>query len=470
VVRITGLYPPAIHSLAVLPLQNLSDDPAQEYFSDGMTDALITDLAQIGSLKVISRTSTMQYKQTKKPLPEIARELNVDGIIEGTVQRSGDRVRITAQLIYGPSDKHIWANSYERDMRDMFALERDVTEDIARQVRARLTANNQAERAQPPSINPRAHDAYLKGKLYLNNRSNLSESLSLFEEAIHEEPNYAAAYAELARVYVILGESPYDVMLPREANRRGREAAQHALELDPSLADAHAGLGLAAFSFDWDLPAAEREYRLALELNPNDPTVHEWLGLLFMAQGKTKEALEEGERSLDLDPVSPACHAFMAQAYYYAGDYDKAIEQAHHIVEIQPRFIQARYWLGSAYREKKMYKEAIEQFRLAREASGDNAAMVTAYAYAQAIAGDRTAARTALRALEARRQQQYVPALYLAAINLGLGDNAKAMKYLNDAYEERSDRMVYLRVEPMVNSLRSDPRFKDLLRRVGLPQ
>jgi TolB-like protein/DNA-binding winged helix-turn-helix (wHTH) protein/Tfp pilus assembly protein PilF len=465
------LYPPpAIHSLAVLPLQNLSDDPAQEYFSDGMTDALITDLAQIATLKVISRTSTTQYKQAKKTLPEIARELNVDGIIEGTVQRSGDSVRITAQLIHGPSDKHIWANSYERKMSDVFALERDVTEDIARQVQARLTPNNPLEQAKPRSIDPRAHDAYLKGKLYFDNYIDLGKSAAFFEEAIRVDPNYAAAYGALAQVYLILGEAPYDVLSPREADRRARMAAQRALELDPSLAQAHAALGLAARNFDWDLRTAEREYRLALELNPNDPSAHELLGTVFMIEGKTKEALEEGQRSLDLDPVSPGCHAFVAQAYYYEGDYDKAIEQARHIVEIQPRFIQALYWLGSAYREKKMYKEAIEQFRLAREASGNNPAMVMGYGHAQAMAGNPAEARAALHLLDLRREKQHVPGIYYAGLYIGLRDYAKAIKYLNEAYEERNDRLIYLGVDPMLNPLRSEPRFKELLRRVGLRQ
>jgi adenylate cyclase len=234
------------------------------------------------------------------------------------------------------------------------------------------------------------------------------------------------AYSSLALVYTVLGEAPYDALLPREANRKARVAAERALELDPSLAQAHAALGITA-SHDWDLRSAEREYRLALGLDPNDSSIHEWLGDLLMAEGKTKEALEEGQRSLELDPVSPASHAFMAQAYYYAGDYDKSIEQARHIVEIQPRFIQARYWLGSAYREKKMYKEAIEQFRLAREASGDNSAMVMAYGYTQALAGNPAEAHASLSQLEARSKHQYVPAIYFAGIYLGLEDKPNSM-------------------------------------------
>jgi tetratricopeptide (TPR) repeat protein len=230
----------------------------------------------------------------------------------------------------------------------------------------------------------------------------------------------------------------------------------------------NAALGMAAFNYDWDLRAAEHEYQIALELNPGDASVHEWLGLVYMVQGNTKEAIEEGQRSLDLDPVSPPCHAFLAQAYYDAGDYDKAIDQARDILDIQPQFLQARYWLGSAYLRKRMYPEAIEQFRLARDVSGRNSAMMMGYGNAQALAGNLEEAHATLRELEAKRKERYVPAVYFAGIYLGLGDNSQAMKYLNQAYEERSDRMIYLGVEPMVNPLRSTPEFRTLIHNIGL--
>jgi eukaryotic-like serine/threonine-protein kinase len=450
--------------LAVLPFQNLSGDAGQDFFSSGLTDELITQLGRLNPSRLGVIASASSNLVRGKPISEIGRELNVQYVVEGSVRRSGNQVRIDIQLIQASDETHIWANSYSRDLTDVLRVQSEVSEAVARQIPANL---HLASLPQQPSVNPQAHDAYLKGKLYLDNRSDLGKSLALFQEAIDDDPNYAAAYASLALVYTDLGEAPYDVLPPREANSKARVAAEHALQLDASLAQAHAALGLVA-SNEWDLRSAEREYRQALELDPNDSSVHEWLGILLMVEEKTKEALEEGQRSLDLDPVSPACHAFMAQAYYYAGDYDKSIEQARHIVEIQPRFIQARYWLGSAYGEKKMYKEAIEQFRLAREASGDNSAMVMAYGYTQALAGNPAEAHASLSQLEARSKQQYVPAIYFAGIYLGLGDKPNSMKYLNQAYEEHSDRLIYFGIEPMVNSMRSDPEFQVLLGKIGL--
>jgi serine/threonine protein kinase/Tfp pilus assembly protein PilF len=450
--------------LAVIPFENLSGD-RQDFFSSGLTDELTTQLGRLNPSRLGVIASASSNIVRGKPISEIGRDLNVQYVVEGSVRRSGNQVRVDVQLIQASDETNIWANSYTRDLADVLRVQSEISEAVARQIPANLHISSLPPQ---PTANPKAHDAYLKAKLYLDNRSDLGKSAALFEEAIRDDSSYAAAYAGLANVYGALGEAPYDVLLPREAHRKSREAALHALELDPSLAQAHAALGTAALSFDWDLRAAEREYRLALELNPNEAEVHEWLGTVFMAEGKTKEALEEGQRSLDLDPVSPACHAFMAQAYYYAGDYDKAIEQARHILEIQPQFLNARYWLGSAYSQKQMYAEAIEQFQLAREASGDNPAMVMGYGYAQALAGNPTEAHAALRALEARRRQQRVPAIYFAGIYLGLRDPLNAMKYLNEAYEERSDRLIYLGVEPMVNSLRSDPEFQTLLRKIGM--
>lgn len=450
--------------VAVLPFQNLSGDAGQDFFSSGLTDELITQLGRLNPSRLGVIASTSSNMVRGKPISQIGRELNVQYVVEGSVRRGGNQVRVDVQLIQTSDETNIWANSYSRDLMDVLRVQSEVSEAVARQIPANLHFTSLPEQ---PLVNPEAHDAYLKGKLYLDNRSDLGKSLALFQEAINDDPNYAAAYSSLSLVYSLLGESPYDALLPREANRKAREAAEHALELDPSLAQAHAALGLTA-SDDWDFRSAEREYRLALELDPNDSSVHEWLGNILMVEGKTKEAQEEGQRSLELDPVSPACHAFIAEAYYYAGDYDRAIEQARHIVEIQPRFIQARYWLGSAYREKRMYKESLEQFRLAREASGDNSAMVTAYGYTQALAGNPAEAHAILSLLEGRSKHQYVPALYFAAIYLGLRDKPNSMKYLNQAYEEHSDRLIYFRMEPMVNSMRSDPEFQGLLRKIGL--
>ena len=450
--------------LVVLPFQNLTGDPGQEFLASGFTDELITQLSRLDPKRLGVIASTSSNMMRGKSISEIRRALNVQYIVEGSVLSSGGRIRTEVQLIQASDETHVWANSYVRELSDLFRIQSEVSQAVAQQIPASLQL---ASLPPPPPLNPPAHDAYLKGMLHWNNRRDLGRSAALFEEAVRIDPNYGAAYACLASVYITLGEGPYNTLLPREANRKCRAAAQRALELDPSLAEAHAALGMAAMVHDWDLQKAERELRLALELNPSDSSTHEWLGMLFMAQGKTREALEEGQRFLDLDPVSPACHAFIAQTYHYAGEYEKAIEQARHILDVHPMLLQARYWLGSAYVQKKMLAEAIEQFRLGREYSGDNPVMVMAYGYAQAMAGNASEANAALHQLAVRQQQRYVPALYFAGIYVGLGDNGAAMKYLNEAYEERNDRMIYLRLEPMLNSLRSDPGFLALLDKVA---
>lgn len=454
--------------LLVLPFANLSGDPGQSFFSAGLTDELITQLGQLNPsrLGVIASTSSNIIRD--KPISEISRTLNVQYVVEGSVRRSGNQVRIDVQLVQASDETHIWANSYTRDLTDVLRVQSEVSEAVARQIPANLHLSSLPA---PPSVNPEAHDAYLKAKLYWNSRTDIAKSVILFEEAVRDDPNYAAAYAGLANAYVILGDAPYDGILPREANAKARSAAKRALELDPSLAEAHAALGNASVDYDYDLGTAEREYRLALELNPNDPSVHEWLGIVFLIQGKTKEALEEARLCLDFDPVSPAGHTLIAEIFYYMREYDKTIEEARRILEVHPYYLQARYFLGSAYLQKKMYAEAIEQFRVARQASGDNSAMVMAYGHAQALAGSHGEALAALQVLETRRQKQYVPAVYLAGLYVGLNDLPNALKYMNLAYEERDDRVVYWRIDPMVDPLRSDPEFQSLLHKIasGVP-
>ena len=460
-----GTYATRRVRLVVLPFQNLSGDASQDFFSAGLTDELTTQLGRLDPPHLGVIASTSSNLMPGKSIPEIAQMLNVQYVLEGSVRRSANQVRIDAQLIQASDQTHIWASSFTRNLTDVLKVQTEVSEAVARQIPANLHITTASA---APSVNPRAHDAYLKGKLYLDSRNDLTESLGSFEEAIHEDPGYAKAYAGLAYAYVLLGEAPSNIVVPREARRRSREAAQRALEIDPALAQAHAALGMAAFDYDWDLRAAEHEYQLALELEPNDPLIHEWLGHVYMVQGKKREALEEGQRSLDLDPVSPPCHAFLARTHYYYGEYDRAINYARHILDIEPQFLDARYWLGNAYLRKKMYAEAIEQFHQGRELSGHNSVMVMGYGYAQARAGNLEEARGALRELEAKRAKQYVPSMYFAGIYLGLGDNGQALKYLNQAYEERSDELIFLGVDPMLDPLRSDAGFKDLLRRIGV--
>lgn len=450
--------------LVVLPFQNLSGDPTQDFFSLGLTDELITQLGRLNPAKLGVIASTSSTMIRGKPISEVSRAFNVQYVIEGSVRRGGKQVRIDVQLIRASDETHIWANSYTRDLSDILQVQSEVSEAVVQQIPANL---HLTPAAAPHSVNPQAHDAYLKGKLYLENRSDPLKSVALFEEAAHLDPSYAPSFAALAEAYNVLGQTPYSLMIPRDAYNKSIAAANRALELDSSLADAHAALGMAAFSFAWDLPAAEREYRLALESDPNHAPAHEWLGEIYAVQGKTKEALEEGQHSLDLDPISPICHEFMAYTYYFAGDYDKSAEESLSILGIQPQFIQARYWLGSAYLQKRMYQDAIEQFRLGRQLSGDSPVMVMAYAYTQAVNGNFAEAQSALRNLQDRRRSHYISPIYFAGIYLALGDRTNTYKFLDLAFDERNDHMLWLNVDPMANPLRSDTRFQDLLRRVN---
>ncbi len=461
---------PTIRSLAVLPLENLSSDPAQEYFTEGMTDALITDLAQIGSVKVISRTSSRQYKKTKKSLPQIARELDVDGIVEGTVQRSGDRVRITAQLIYGPSDKHVWANSYERDMRDIFVLERDVTEDIARQIQSRLPAVEQRPPAQPKPVDPKVLEAYLQGNYRLSRygegsgQEEQEKAAEYFQQAIDVDPNFAPAYVGLAAAHkeLLLGSSE-DIAIRKNSLER-------AVELDPNNSDARAWLGWLKWQPLLDWQGAEAELRRAVALGPNNADAHDLLGLLLITLGRPSEGLRECQIAQQLDPNQD----HVSFALYLAHDYDHSIAMLRMVLQRDPNNGEHHCFLASNYDKKGMEKEAaveLEQcysmFGLSKTAEN----MRQAYT----AAGYRGAIRQWAKELESLQatRQVFLPGQLAGAYAI-LGDRDHAFYWLNQAYEHREmaslDEGVYfLPAEPMYDSLRSDPRYNDLLRRIGLP-
>jgi TolB-like protein/DNA-binding winged helix-turn-helix (wHTH) protein len=466
---ISGLVStPQIHSLAVLPLQNLSAEPAQEYFSDGMTDALITDLAQIGSLKVISRTSSMQYKQTKKSLPEIARELHVDGIIEGTVQRSGDRVRITAQLIHGPSDKHLWANSYERDVRDVFALQRDITDEITRQIQARVTTPNQAPPAPPGPVDPKVLEAYIAGSYHLRGYSRgagdaeVKKAQAYFQQAIDADPNFAAAYIGLARAHQILLQGSKDD-LPIM-----RRAAERAVELDPSSSDAWVALADAKRE-SWDRNGAEEEYRRATAINPNNAQAHDGLGGILDTTGRLDEGWKEYQLAQQLDPNQD----HMADALYQRGQFDRAIEIRQRIAQSDPVNGYNRYALAMIYALKGMYKEFAQE--MGRSCSLYGAPEVGNHLQrAYDKSGYQGALRQLAKDLEhlAASKQVYVPGI-LAQVYTALGDKDRAFYWLEEYRQHRdlarTDPTYFFKTDPWLAPLRSDPRFSDFLRRVGLP-
>jgi serine/threonine protein kinase/TolB-like protein/Tfp pilus assembly protein PilF len=465
-----GVPLPRIESIAVLPLANLSGDPEQEYFSDGMTEELITNLGKISALRVISRTSVMRYKKTEKPLPQIARELGVDGIVEGSVLRVGDRVRITAQLIQAEQERHLWAESYERDLRDILALQSEVARAIANEIRLKLTPQEQVRLASVRPVNPDAHEAYLKARYYWNLRTEegLKKSIQYFQQAIEKDPGYALAYAGLADSYAVL--AAYNVMAPKEAYPRAKVAAFKALEMDETLAEAHAALGDARGRYDWDWVGAEKEYKRAIELNPSYATAHQWYAEYLSAMGRHNEAIAEAKRAQELDPLSLIINASGCWVFFHARRYDEAIAQYRSTLELNAGFYPAHLYLGRAYEQKKLYEQAISEHQKAIALEQGNPLLAAELARAYAAAGKRTEALKIISDLRELSKPTYVPSYQIAQVYTALGDTDRAFAWLEKAYDYRSATLFMLKVDPRVDRLRSDPRFQDLLRRMNFPK
>jgi eukaryotic-like serine/threonine-protein kinase len=453
-----------IHSLAVLPLENLSRDPAEEYFADGMTEELTTQLAQISALRVISRTSVMQYKDSKKSLPQVAKELHVDAVVEGSVMRQGDRVRITAQLIQASTDKHLWAKSYEGDARDVLGLQQEVAHAIADEVKVQLTPQEQTRLSSSRPVNPAAHEAYLKGN-YLNKGTGAQQrkAKEYFEEAIRIDPKYGPAYAGLADYYW----STLDLR-PRDSMPKAKENALKALELDSDLAQAHTELAAIHFYGDWDWTGAESEFRHALELNPSDAESHRYYSFFLAALGRKDEAVAESRKAQDLDPLSISTQVTAGFVLYYAREFDKAIEQCRKALDLDPNSAGAYDCLGSSYLAEGKYEEAIAASEKASNLwSGDPQRLVgLGRAYAMA---DRKS--DAVRILEQLRQlsrHAYVPPYFFATIYAAMGQREEAIAWLEKAFDERDVYLAWLKVDSAVDRLQDDARFKQLLSRVGL--
>ena len=462
---------PQIHSVAVLPLRNLSSDASQEYLSDGLTDGLITDLAQAGSLQVISHTSTSRYKDSKKSLPEIARELNVDGIIEGTVQRSGDRVRITAQLIYGPSDRHVWANTYERDLRDVFALERDVAQDITNQIQERVAKPQRKPPAQPMPLDPKVLEAYLQGSYHLGRYGEGSgeveqeKAAEYLQRVIDADPNFAPAYVGLAWAHMDLLRGS------REDATIARKSAEKAVELDPNYSDAHSTLAFLKWQPGLDWRGAEEEFEKAIALNPNNAGARNSLCSLLIVLGRAEEGLRECSLAQQLDPNGDNSSAGLFQTHHY----DEAIAILRLMLQKYPNNGELHCYLFGPYFRKKMEKEAFEEMAQCWSLFGFSQA-ASNIRHALVISGYRGAARQWAKEVEHLQQtkQAYLPGNLAEAYTM-LGDKDRAFYWLNQAYEHREMVSVdggvfFLGSNPMYDPLRSDPRFKDLLRRVGLSQ
>jgi TolB-like protein/DNA-binding winged helix-turn-helix (wHTH) protein/Flp pilus assembly protein TadD len=462
----------SLRSIAVLPLDNLSGDPSQDYFVNGMTDELITDLAKLNSLRVISRTSVMRYKDTKKALPEIARELNVDAIVEGSVVRSGKRVRITAQLLHGPTDRHLWAETYERDLGDVLRLQSEVAEAIAQQVRAQLTPQQQARFRSAPAVNPDAYDAYLRGRYYLSNQFTMAQPLTLaksyFEESVRKDPGFALAYSGLADSYVYLAF--FGRLPPDRAYRSAKEALSKALELDDSIGEAHDTLGVLSWRFEWDWDAAEREFDRAIALAPSYSCAHEDRAVYLSFMGRRAEALTEMAKSRELD-LGPSSTMTESGAYYQLRDYEGLLQASRRGVVSNPNEWVMHYDLGVGYQGTGKRLEAISEYQKAVELSGGDQDATAALAHGFAVIGRKAEAKKILRDLEQKSKSSYVSPYVIATIYAGLGEKNRAFQFLEKAFQEKSlDIGWQIKADLRIDNLRSDPRFQNLLRRVGLPK
>jgi TolB-like protein/DNA-binding winged helix-turn-helix (wHTH) protein/Flp pilus assembly protein TadD len=461
---------PKIESIAVLPLENLSGDPQQEYFADGMTDELITNLGKLSALRVISRTSVMRYKGTRKPLPEIANELNVDAVVEGAVLRSGERVRVTANLVHARTDRHLWAESYERDRRDALTLQGEVARAIANEIEIKVTPNEQRRMGGSRPVNPEAYEAYLLGRYQWNRRTeeSLEKAAEYFQKAIEKDPRYAPAYAGLADCYAIFGDNGF--RRPRDVFPQARTSAMRALEIDPTLAEAHTSLASVMKAYEWDWAGAEKEIRRAIELNPNYSTARQFHGELLECVGRFDEAVAELKRARQLDPFAPRIHTILAWTLYLARRYDEGIEELRKGLEVDPYHAALFAVRGEIYLQKGMYEQAMADLRQA-------AALLPGpyYPYLDlvrgyAVSGRKREALKALNELSDLAKRRYVMPTSLALAYSELGDRQQAFAWLEKAYDERDPWLgLTINSEPGFDRLRSDPHFRDILRRMNFP-
>ncbi len=457
---------PKITSLAVLPLKNLSGDPAQEYFADGMTEEVIGRLSMIRGLRVISRTSAMQFKDTRLSAPEIARKLGVDALVEGSVMREGDRIRVHAQLIRASTDEHFWSEEYDRDLGDALTLESEVAQSIAQKVEVTVTGEERARLVTARAVSPEVYESYLKGLAAKgNNRAEVDKQIAWFDEAIRKDPTFAPAYVGLAAAYGTLG-TVFVGAPPSETRPRVISAARKALELDPDLADAHVLLAN-MYMRQWKWAEAEAEYRRALDLNPNDAAAHDRFSDWLLCHGRMEEALAWARRARDLDPLGPSGHT-IGWTLLNAHRYNEAIREFRNALAVRPDDRLPLWPLGWALICNHQSEEAIPVLEKAASVTDRSPGVISTLVWAYAHAGRRTDALRLLGELNKRQQTGYVPAGAFVNAYLGLGDNDEAFAWFERAYEEQSNILIYIKVSPWFDPLRGDPRFQDLVRRVGL--
>jgi TolB-like protein/DNA-binding winged helix-turn-helix (wHTH) protein/Tfp pilus assembly protein PilF len=461
--------PPRIQSLAVLPLVNLSSDAGQDYFTDGITEELTTDLGKISALRVISRTSAMQYKGTKKSLQEVARELNVDAILEGTVARSGSHVRITANLLQASPEKHLWAESYESEVGDALTVQGQLAQAVAREIQVTLTQKEQHLLAASRPVNPEAQDLYFRG-LYVEFEFGTVESsekaINYFQQAIQKDPNYATAYAGLAEVYAnwVPGMNR-----PRDRLPKAKELALKALQLDDTLADAHSVLGNIELYYDWDWSAAEEEFKQTMKFNPNLVRAHHWHSRGLVNRGRTEEAIAEAKLALALSP-SPSEWDYPIWVFLLARRYDLASERTQELLEMAPNYAWGHFELARVYEQQGKLEEAAQESLKADDLFGTDPKKIAQLKEAMAKSGAQGYWRRTLENYRESAKSRYVPSVLVAEACVRVGDKDSAFEWLERGFEERDDLMIDLKVEPVFDGLRSDPRFQDLIRRVGIPQ
>lgn len=455
--------------MAVLPFKNWSGRKDQEYFSDGLTEEMITQLGKLNpqNLGVIARTSAMKYKETDKSIRQIGEEMGVSYVLEGSVRRAGSRVRVTAQLIQVSDQTHLWANSYDQDLRDILALQTDVARGIAKEIEIKLVPQAERRLERVGAVNPEAYEAYLKGRYLWNKRTleALQKSIQYFEKAIQADPDCASAYAGLADSYLTLQD--LDLLPPQEAATKAKRAAKKALRIDPMLAEAHISLAHAHFhEFNWS--AAEKEFKQGLELNPSYPTAHFYYANYLLAKGQMEEAIIEARLAQALDPVSLSAEANAANILFHARHYDEAIEQSVKILETDPNDARAYEELGRAYEQKGVYERAITAFQKAVALSGRASRFLASLAHTYGVAGRRKESLELLKELKQMLKNNYVPPYAMALVFLGLRDWGETVKWLEKAYEDNSSALPFLKVNPRFVPLHSEPRFQHLLYRIGL--
>ena len=456
----------------MLPFQTFTPGSQQEYFSDGLTEEMITQLGGLNPerLGVIARTSAMHYKGTSETARQIGQELGVEYLVEGSLRREGSRVRISAQLIRVRDQMHLWAQDYDRDFSDYLAMQNDVARDIAAQIQLKLSA--QPSRASRP-LNAAAYDANMKGRYFWNKRSEQGylKAIEYFEQAIAADPNYAQAYSGLADAYALLGSNPTRATTRKEAMSKARDAALKALSLDDTLAEAHTSLAFVYWHYDWNWPAAEKEFQRALQLNPSYPTAHHWFAFYLVSQGRTDQALEEIRRAQQADPLSLIINTDVAQMLYFAHRYDQAIEQARRVLEMDPEFALAHVMLAWSYHARHENEAALEEAKKAA-VPANRGGMDANLAIFYALTDQRTMAHDVLLHIKLASEKLHTEELStgIAQIYAALGDNDQAFAWLEKDLENRNGGLTLIKVLPFLDSLHSDPRFADLVRRIGLPQ